>query len=65
MPFAHDTDETVAKQQACAHFRAGRFTDDTGFQIDGAVAQQGAVLVQFLHEVQTHTGRFFVYAGDQ
>ncbi|MOA08615.1 hypothetical protein D3C78_1283970 [compost metagenome] len=65
MTLAHDANEPVAKQHPGPHFRAGRFADHTGFQVHRAVAQQGAVLVQLLHEIQADTGCFLVEAGDQ
>ena len=65
MARAHDADEAITQQYPRAHLGAGAAADDADFQIDRAVAQQAAVLVQFCHEAQAYLRRVLFEAGEQ
>ncbi len=52
MALAHDTDIAVVEQSLGAHFGSDGLLDDTGLQIDAAIAQRPALLVGLAHEAQ-------------
>ena len=62
---AHDADKPVPEQRLCPQFGSGRRTDDSGFQIDRAVAQGCAVSVRLQHEAQPDTGGIRAGSGDE
>lgn len=62
---AHHTDPSIAEQALGTQFRARGIGYHAGFQIDRAVAQCRAVLVDFGQEAQAYARRLFGDAGDQ
>jgi hypothetical protein len=62
---AHDADEAVPEQELGPHLRAGRRADDSGLQVDAAVAERAAVPVRLGHEAQAHAGSLPARPGDE
>ena len=65
MTCPHDTHIAVPEQRLRAHLGADGAVHHAGFQIDGAVAQRAAVLVQLVQKVQTNVRRLLGKARQQ
>ncbi|MNN41440.1 hypothetical protein D3C81_1555590 [compost metagenome] len=65
MGTVHHANEAILEQGPATQLRTGRLADHAGFQVDAAVAQRRAVLVEFLQEKQAYAGGFGAQAGDQ